>query len=298
MSTKASRSRRAAKAARKHEQQNAAVLPPRMWYAEDIIEFVEDHHKHCSDPRCDELGISLNISGQKMIAMVLPHRLNEIFFATYGTGTNADYKPFMALQLANPGGIRAMFDENGIPFGCRECGDHGDHDKPMCLAFTCHNQGAVVVAEPTVVKGDADTSIKLGIVSIRCKTCHQPLRASGWPMQFQLAPRPKAEYPNIYCSRHGIQPAYVTCVHVIDDYKALAYVDAATETESGTAVCSLCGGKMREGGVTIEELHMMCQASLDLHLHGRLKALIENTGQSFYTLPAASDTQSTLSFAN
>ena len=254
----------------------------RKWYAEDAAEFVENHRKHCTDPTCAQ-AVAYSLRGQRMVAMVYPQKLNEIFFAVYGTGTASDYQPFMSLQLANPEDIRAMFKADGSLQSC-QCGSgcrHG-HDESMrfaCLAFTCHNDGAAVTVEPNLP----------GVVTIRCKTCGKWLRGLGLAEQFQLAPRPKAKWPNIFCSHHGIEPGYVVCRHVLEEGKYPTWLWAPDAENVGEALCEACG-KLREDGSLFKEENRAlwvstCQSGLNEHLHGRLKEMLGEVGQSFYVSP-------------
>jgi hypothetical protein len=269
MSVKSER-KRAVKAQKQAEAVAQALTqsappPPRKWYAEDIAEQLQEHRAHCTDPNCDESAIGLAWPGVKIVAILYPHNFNEIFLAPVGT---ADYKPFASLQLANAGDIAGMFNPDGsLPCDNPYCPVH-TKDEPTCLTMTCHHEGLGLAFEHD------------GTVSLRCKVCKKVMRHSKMADSFKLAPRPKAEFPNLFCRTHGIEPGYIACIHILEDGAPPALMFRVDTEHYGEAYCDECAElyKIHEeesARKVADRSHRVCQSSLNKALDGKLNEWLE-----------------------
>jgi hypothetical protein len=235
----------------------------RKLYAEDLEEALQAHRVNCHDPNCKELEIGLQFGVEKVVAMLKTGHPKEILLAPFGTNSPEDYQPFASLQLETGDEIRGAFDSNGRVKGCVHADDHPDD--PICLTLLCHNKGTAVAIEHK--QGP-------GVFSLRCAVCNTILSDPDLAIQFKLAPRPKPEYPNIFCKHHGIEPAFAVCPHVLDG----AYPELLLppdEENAGEAYCAACAILAKESRYDEIKLEVICRSGLDKRLGGNLRAILE-----------------------
>lgn len=254
MSAKSERKRRV------YEEKKNNVAPirqreedrsPQMTYADDIVEQLAFHREECTDPNCDHMAVTMHNPAFKTVAMLFDGHTKEVFLAPFGRGSADDYKPHLVFQLETGDEIKDCFDANGKVI-CECCHDSSKRNHPICLTLACHRDGIDFAMEPD------------GTVSLVCavKTCRKYLSAPNFPGTFKLAPRPKATYPNVFCARHGIEPSYAACPHVLrgDAYPTMLF--PPTEDECGQAFCSACTELLDDDRISETGLKIVCQSAI------------------------------------
>jgi hypothetical protein len=249
--------------------QRKVVTPesPSKWYAEDVVEQLQLHREHCTDPKCDESAITISFEGKKLVPMLYSHNFNEVFLGEYGTGDKSiDYQPIIALQLANPEDIRAVFNPDGsVTCMMANCDHSNHHSEPIVLKMGCqfvHSKGWALGLE------------KDGTVTLRCKECGDYLRTPGIARSFKLVSRPKPEWPNIFCHEHGIEPAYAACRHVLSGAKPTVLL-SPDKSLPGLALCNECENDEELDVNDKERVLCVCQSGLNRDLGGRLAELLK-----------------------
>jgi hypothetical protein len=239
----------------------AAATPVCKLYAEDLAEHLKEHREVCTEQGCNESEIALHDSRWKVVAMLQPGKLKEVFLAPYGRDLPSDYQPHLSLQLETGEEIRDLFNPDGNP----ECSVTGA-GRPVCFTLLCHRRGvdmSINAKEP-------------GIVYLVCAepTCRQILGVNGRAMKLKLANRPKAKYPNIFfCPVHGTEPAYAICPHVLAEGASPLGLLPPTDTECGEAFCESCS-KLYADRIEETKFKLVCEAAVNKALNGRLTELL------------------------
>lgn len=230
--------------------------PVRMLFAEYFDEWLAEHRRTCTDPKCDESTFVLSYKDVVITPMVKDGSPKEVFLTIDGT-------PFQSIQLATGDEVKDFFNEDGTTK--TDC--HCDNDGSTAFIHPqCHIGGGVVIAP-----------LSNGQVSLLCKTCGVGIFGLG---PLQAAPRPKAEYPSIFCEFHGTQPSYMTCRHVLEGRQPeLEVAERPTDISSGTMVCTDCAdlfqtshGKMSQKDK--DNFIFMCAGHLNDYFKGKLEDLL------------------------
>jgi hypothetical protein len=230
-----------------------AAPPPTMMFAEDVDKTLKDHLASCTDPHCTNQFVN-HYRDIKLVAMLENGNKKQVFLAPYGGYTSHDYKPLFILNLATGEEINDLFDDHGCAVS--ECCHNPQlKNEPICLSLTCHNKGV-----------DLSFNMKEpDSITLVCAepTCRNPLTYKGFNGELRLAPRPKAEYPKIFCNAHGIQPAYLICDHVGHGATPLV-LGHPTDDQYGIALCGdACYRELvKNGGRHTDKFHSACAPSL------------------------------------
>lgn len=224
-------------------------------YAEDIAKQLKEHDANCTDPNCQKKDLVFQYEGFKQIMLTLPGHPKEVFLMLENNAL-----PHLAFQLETGDevvGLVGPDDENvrrQLP-------------NPIYTTVSCHDKGVAYAI-------DRDNP---GYVYIICaeKSCQHILSNKDFKARFKLASYPKAEYPNIFCRDHGIQPAYLFCEHLYEGAPT-DFIELHTAEEPGTALCSVCSKFWKKGqfgklkGIT----HMGCLDDVNAMAGGKIKALL------------------------
>jgi hypothetical protein len=234
----------------------------RLFYAEDANQELAKHQRSCTDPACADQMLrwgGRQESGKGAVASFTP-------------GDNRVY-----LRLYDQGFIVLMLAEQDTEFGL---GREGLSKLKCAILGIGQAEHASLTFDPLCHQGDSGgTMLGLlaahpGHVAVVCanKDCDTVL------CTFALAKRPVAEYPNTFCPSHGIEPGYMTCIHVLDGAAPYNF-SPATETEPGEARCRECGdfNSMGEFKERVRFMHIVCQHVIDHATGGKLNELISAT---------------------
>jgi hypothetical protein len=238
-----------------------ALAPVSMYFVENIARDLDFHRATCKDPQCDE-SIVHHDPRFKVVAILKSGHPKEVFLAPYGRGSKEDYQPYRSFQLATGEEIAGFFNNDGNTEAGDCCHEHNDKT-PICITLMCHNKGIDYVV---------DTSHPESVFLVCAEpSCRRPLRSPGFEGKFKLAAQPKAQYPNIWCDNHGIQPSYIACTHVLEGEEPMI-LERPDSMVVGLAVCGdSCSDALAREDCDVSQYHRICAGHLNDRLNGRLE---------------------------
>jgi hypothetical protein len=215
--------------------------PVRKLYAEYFDEMLQQHRETCKAPICNESQVVHFYKGLRVTPMVRTGSPKEVFLTI-------NSQPIQAIQLLTGDEIKAYFNEDGT--AAIDCHRHEKTDRAY-IYQRCH-VGAGVGIVPS----------SGGKVHLVCADKSDGTLCGKTVLDLDVAPQPKAKYPNIFCSHHGVEPSYVVCPHVLSGTKATRLLPP-TEKDCGEACCEPCNKLYEAGKFKDLNFHAACQSHVN-----------------------------------